>query len=392
MKTIIALILLAALPAAAQFKDGTNGTPFTALTDLPTNSWLVVNSSGVLKNLADTNALPFLNAVTPDPFATSSNLVSATNLLGGRLLDTNTALVSLIGTEVTSATNTLRAALEAAYAAADAAASNALVLQIAAKQHGSAALTNLSNGNGGALTNINAIISVLFQNGATNITVTYSTNGTTGFVTATFDLSRTGTGMLVSSNAPTLNDLTASGLVSVSTKLRVGSLSSTIGSLQLQPGGAATGYLEWWKSGGPTRLGFMGLSTTDVPLYLENNARFIVTGGNGTISGSWTSTNGFIRINTSTFPTNSVPSGTNTLDLVYKNIPYTVTTNPAAAGSFLYLNTFNRTWEAFVPTNPPTVLSSIETGAWTNAVFSARVPYAVIDGVTNYMNLTTNAP
>lgn len=66
-----------------------------------------------------------------------------------------------------------------------------------------------------------------------------------------------------------------------------------------------------------------------------------------------TATNGFIRIDTSTFPTSSIPVGsasvTNTIDIVYKGFPRTVATNRATTQGWMYWRTTDETWQTFTP-------------------------------------------
>ena len=81
MKTkIITLILLATMSAQAQFKTATNGISFSVATSVPTNAFFILNKNGTNQNISATNVLPFLNAVTPIPYATVKTQRGSTNV------------------------------------------------------------------------------------------------------------------------------------------------------------------------------------------------------------------------------------------------------------------------------------------------------------------------
>lgn len=88
-------------------------------------------------------------------------------------------------------------------------------------------------------------------------------------IPATF--TQNGVSTTISSNAITVGNIKASSVVGSGPIAGVANCA-----IQLNSSGTGTGYIEWWKTTGPTRLGYMGLSTTDVPLTLENGAKFTV--------------------------------------------------------------------------------------------------------------------
>jgi len=58
-----------------------------------------------------------------------------------------------------------------------------------------------------------------------------------------------------------------------------GATSTALGRIQFSPGTAsATAWVGWYLPNG-TRLGYMGDSATNVPLNLENGAKFVISGG-----------------------------------------------------------------------------------------------------------------
>lgn len=249
-----------------------------------------------------------------------------------------------------SSVNAKTNALEAAYAAADTAASNALVLQIASKQYGTAALTNLSNGNGAALTNINAIFSILTQNGATNITITLATNGTTGAVAATFDLSRTGTGAFVGSNGPVLQSVSIGGSATlggiptasmwVSNRIVFGSLGANNAYFDGQTWGGIFGQQSYITVGnGVVNIGSASGANNFTLDWAGSlgNIRLRNHPTRGVIVDTLvTATNGYGLVPLVNLPTNAISSSTNQwlLWLPTNGVPTLTRTNPAGAGLF----------------------------------------------------------
>jgi len=81
------------------------------------------------------------------------------------------------------------------------------------------------------------------------------------------------------------------------TALDIYAKQSTGGYVSLRNGGSgASGYVEFIKNDGTTRLGYLGYSTTNVEMTLENSAKFIVTGGNVLI-GTTTDSGYKLRVN-----------------------------------------------------------------------------------------------
>jgi hypothetical protein len=81
--------------------------------------------------------------------------------------------------------------------------------------------------------------------------------------------------------ALTISTAGAATFSSSVTALDIYAKQSTGGYISLRNGGAgASGYVEFISNNGTTRLGYLGYSTTNVEMTLENSAKFIVTGGN----------------------------------------------------------------------------------------------------------------
>jgi len=91
----------------------------------------------------------------------------------------------------------------------------------------------------------------------------------------------------------------------------------------------AVDLLDWYKS---------KISTATVASFIATN--------------TITATNGYLRIENATFPTNAIPLGTstktNTASIVYKGIPMTVATN-RAVGGWMRWRTTDETWQPYTP-------------------------------------------
>jgi hypothetical protein len=138
--------------------------------------------------------------------------------------------------------------------------------------------------------------------------------------------------------------LGSSGVIFASSGIKVGQISSTLGSIQMSGNNSGTsGYIEWWKNS-TTRLGYIGNDTTDVTLNLLNSAKFRVVGGDQINNGSLTATNGVISPQLPWIPTNSVPPySTLYTNYIMVNLTNTINgggmhfiaTNPTVSGGFI---------------------------------------------------------
>lgn len=125
-------MLLVALPVLAQFGPSTNST-FTVATNTPDSTWFVVNFGGSTnRNLSGTNLLPFINAITTDPFATTNQLNSATNTLRIALDNAYAAADTVVSNSLTAKLGATNTAITSAYGAADTVVSNGLSARLIA--------------------------------------------------------------------------------------------------------------------------------------------------------------------------------------------------------------------------------------------------------------------
>lgn len=182
-----------------------------------------------------------------------------------------------------------------------------------AKQPLDADLTQLALNNGAALTNIAAIASILLQNGATNFSVTMTTDAN-GFRVATISLTNfTGTGASVMAISPTMS----------------GSINMT---------DVATGRTWRFVNGDLVNLSAGKLSFNNVGSVIEWNSDLYLSRRSVGMLGvtGIAATNGYGLVPLLNLPTNAISTSTNQWLLCnLTNIgPVLLRTNPASVGLF----------------------------------------------------------